>query len=139
MGQRLGRDGMMRMNPAERRQLMQLLHEFREDTSDLKNRVRELERRAIELLQEDPVPRAQVDSLLHEISNTHFEISRKATDKLIEAKSHLSPEQQKLFYQAILRAGPGMPGMPGGKGRFRKGRMLRQRLDSRDSTHESGI
>jgi uncharacterized membrane protein len=107
------------LSSEERKQLRGLLMELFTETSDLRDRVQELEGEALELLKQDPVPRAQVDSLLGEISEVRVQAVTRAVDKLIEAKSFLTPEQQEMFYQAILRAGHGGP--PGRRGPFRDG------------------
>ncbi len=96
----------------EREQLMTLIHGFRTDTSDLRERAVELEEEIVEQLQRESVDRAAVDSLLKEVAAVRLEISERATDKLIEAKEFLSPRQQEMFYRAILdaRHGEGPPG-----------------------------
>jgi hypothetical protein len=76
----------------------------------------------MELLRQDSIPSERVDSLLEEIAAAHLQVSRKATDKLIEAKSYLSPEQQALFYDAILQAHSYGHGEPGRKGMFHNNR-----------------
>jgi hypothetical protein len=73
-------------------------------------------------MQLDPVPTARVDSLLGEISAARLEISRIAARKLIEAKTVLPPEEQRMFFDAILGARP-TPGAghepPRGERRFK--------------------
>jgi uncharacterized membrane protein len=104
------RDARMRFPREDRQELMGLLRELRDETQDLRDRIDELEGQTLRVLQQDPVPRAQLDSLLEDIAATQLLISRKATDKLIEAKIHLSPEQQKMFFEAIRTVRPGRPG-----------------------------
>ena len=89
--------------------LTTLIREFRDETRDLRARADELENDIVELMQEDHVDRAAVDSLLEEVSAVRLEIGKKATDKMIEAKEFLSLEQQEVFYHAILRSRPGGP------------------------------
>ena len=97
----------MRLDAAERAELVRLLREFMEETAEQRTRITALEEQAFERMQRTPVPRAELDSLLAEIEKTRLDISRKATDKLIEAKTHLSPEQLEHFYQRILTSRPG--------------------------------
>jgi hypothetical protein len=95
-------------------------------------RAHRLEGEAFALMQLDTVPTARVDSLLGEISATRFEISRIAARKLIEAKTVLPPEEQRMFFDAILGARPTPPGGHGfhrGERRF-KGRGARSEADS---------
>jgi uncharacterized membrane protein len=106
-----------RLRKDKRNELWRLLEEFRAETEALGGRVRDLERQSFGLMQRDPVPRDSLDSLLEEISAVRLEISRRAADKLIEASVHLTPEQQRYFYAAVLTAGDlrgsryGKPGM----------------------------
>jgi len=98
----------------ERERLMTLIHDFRTETGDLRDRAKGLEDEIMEQLQRERVDRVAVDSLLKEISAVRLEISEEATGKLIEAKEFLTPRQQKMFYRAILgaRPGEGPPGKP---------------------------
>ena len=92
--------------PEHRRELMELLGEFQEETSDLRTRVSRLEGETVELMQLDDVPAARVDSLLREISMARYEISRIAARKLMEAKAVLPADEQRVFFNAILEARP---------------------------------
>jgi Spy/CpxP family protein refolding chaperone len=103
----------------ERMQLRKLMQDFHLETVDLHARLSTLEDETFALMQQDPVPRADVDSLLGELSTVRLEIMRKATDKLIEAKAFLTPEQEERFYSAILGMRPDRRGM---KGPFHGGR-----------------
>jgi uncharacterized membrane protein len=98
MGQRV------RFQAGEREELMSFLQQFRTETQGLRDQVRDLEREVFELMQTDPVPKQQVDSLLKEISLAQYEISKAASDKMIEAKKVLSPDQHKHFFDAIHRS-----------------------------------
>lgn len=101
---------MMRFPREHRKQMRELLREFQTDTAELRLRVHELEAETFELMQRDPVPTAQVDSLLEEISAVKLGISKIATHKMIETKSLLSPEQQEMFFKAMLGPRPDKPG-----------------------------
>lgn len=109
--ERFGRNGPPgeMLSHRERHELRELLMDFREETRPMHDRLREIEQQAIALLREDPVPRAEVDSLLGEVAQTRLEIARAATDRMIEAKSVLSPGQQEFFFRAIVVAQP-VPG-----------------------------
>jgi uncharacterized membrane protein len=100
------RPWLRRLPHKERDELFNLLQEFQRETHDLRVRAHSLEGEAFGLMQRDPVPTARVDSLLAEISTARLEISRIAARKLIEAKTVLRPEQQRMFFDAILGARP---------------------------------
>jgi uncharacterized membrane protein len=91
----------------ERRHLMELLSEFRTQTDGLRQKISEDENRVFELMQREDVARAEVDSLLEEISKSRLEMQRQAVEKLIESKAHLSPQQQQHFFDSILQTRPG--------------------------------
>lgn len=117
-----GRALMGKLSREERDQMMQLLSELRMETEDLRILIHAMESDVMMALRQDSIPKERVDSLLQEISAAHLQISHKATNKLIEAKSYLSPEQQELFYDAMLKARAYGPGDSGMKGMFRDGR-----------------
>jgi uncharacterized membrane protein len=96
-----------RLSGNERRQLMTLLSEFRAETLELREKIHEDENRAFELLQTEQIPRAEVDSLLEEISRARLQMGQLAVDKLIESKAYLSPQQQQRFFDSILQTRPG--------------------------------
>jgi Spy/CpxP family protein refolding chaperone len=102
-----------------REQFMTLIHDFRTETRDLRDRAVELEQEIMEQMQRERVDRAAVDSLLREVSAVRLEISERATDKMIDAKEFLTPRQQKMFYRAILDGRPG-EGPPGKRARPRR-------------------
>lgn len=115
--ERRGGRGRFRPSRDERQQLMALLSEFRTQTEEIRQKIFEDEFRVFELMQQDGVPVAEIDSLLEEISTSRLEVQRLAVDKLIESKAHLSPQQQRRFFNAIL----GMRGgAPMGKGWHRQ-------------------
>jgi hypothetical protein len=100
------RPGLHRLPTEDREALAGLLNEFHSETEDLRTKLRALEGGVFDLMEKDPVPVARVDSLLEEISRVRFEISRIATRKLIEAKGILPPEEERVFFDAILQARP---------------------------------
>jgi Spy/CpxP family protein refolding chaperone len=121
---------MMRLDRQERQQLTKLLDDFHMETLDLRMQVDSLETQVIMLMHEEPVPTNEVDSLLERLSAIRLEISKKATKKLIEAKSFLSPEQREMFYKAILQVRPEPGGMRGpGLGGPRRSHMHRFQPD----------
>lgn len=110
-----------RIHEEHRGKLVQLFREFRSETKDMRNQIHELQNETFSLMQEDPVPTARVDSLLEEISAVHLEISKAATKKMFEARSFLSPEELKAFFNAIQEHGPGARGGMPFRGRGDRG------------------
>ena len=104
-----------------RKELRKLFREFHSETQDLRLRIHDLQGEAFALMQQDPVPKAEVDSLLEEISTLHLQISKAATQKMIESREFMSPEQMKMFFNAIRGPAPGGRGGPMFDGRGRKG------------------
>ena len=123
-GDHRGIRGQFRPSGDERRYLMGLLSEFRTQTDGLHQKIYEDENRVFGLMQQEDVPRVEVDSLLEEISKSRLEMQRLAVDKLIESKAHLSPMQQQHFFESILQ---NRPGGPMGKGWHQQKRRGQQR------------
>ena len=86
---------------------MSLLNEFRSETEEIRQNIHEDENLLFDLMQKDEIPRAEVDSLLEEITRARLEIRKLAVNKLIESKTHLSPHQQQRFFDSILQTRPG--------------------------------
>lgn len=118
-----------RLPHKERDELFKLLDEFQRETRDLRARTRTLEDEAFGLMQRDPVPTARVDSLLGEISTARLEVSRIAARKLVASKTILRPEQQRMFFDAILGARPPAPAV---REPFRGGRRMREHAGRTD-------
>lgn len=110
-----------RLPAEERGQLRSLLNEFRSESEALRQKIREDENLTFELMQREEVPRAQVDSLLEEITKARLESGRLAVDKLIESKAYLTPQQQKLFFESILQIRPSVGMRRGWSGHIRGG------------------
>jgi hypothetical protein len=116
----------MPVPPGKRAELRRLLSELREETEELRSRTATLEEKVLETMRLDPVPRTELDSLLSEIAAARLEISRKATEKLIEARTHLTPEQLEHFYEMVLRSRPD-----------HSGGYYRQRYDGREQRQKN--
>jgi uncharacterized membrane protein len=112
-----GSDPMAQLSAGQRERLGDLMRGFREETSTLHDQVRALEETTFSLLHREPVPSDSVDLALRRMADLRLEISRKATARLLEAKAFLSPAQQDILFEAIMKARPGMGapmGRPGG-------------------------
>ena len=110
-----GQSPMMELSGEQRQRMMELFRTFHEDTKDLHVKIRSLEERTFDLLQQESVPMEQVDRNLEELSGLRLEGSRRATQNLMKAKAFLTPEQQGMFYGALIQARP-RPGTGGPMG-----------------------
>ena len=98
----------------ERVQLLELMKKFHDETRDLRDSARDMEREMSKIILENPVSQDKLDAKLQDIARLRMEISKKAAARFIEAKSFLAPGQQELFFGAIMQAHPGMEGPPPG-------------------------
>jgi uncharacterized membrane protein len=108
------RDPMAQLAPEQRERLGDLMRGFHEETRALHNQVRGLEETTFRLLHQDPVQNDSVDLALRRMADLRLDISRKAARRLIDAKAFLSPEQQDVLFDAIMKARPGPGGIPAG-------------------------
>jgi len=107
---------MMDLDPAAREQLRDVMMEFRQEARPLQEQIAQAEDSIALLLGQDPVPTEAMDGLFKRIADIRVSINRMAVQRLVQAKSFLSPEQQRVFFRAILEARPRM-GPRGGFGR----------------------
>ncbi len=108
----------LQLDQQQRQQLRALLWEFKEDTQSLEEEILQLQGKIFQLMQRESVPEKEIYEKLADIANLRLEISKKATQKLINAKEFLTPVQQEHFYRAlIMHAGPGKPGPHRHRGR----------------------
>jgi uncharacterized membrane protein len=98
----------LRLKKEQRKQLRNLLMEFGEETEILRTQVMELEQETFLLMQQTPVSMETVDQKLKEISDIRLTIMQRAVKKMINAKSFLSPAQQRHFFKAMTFSRPGM-------------------------------
>jgi len=91
----------------KRSALFGAMREFHRESRDLIDETRALENQAIAAMGEDPVPRAQIDSLLQQISDNRLEIARRATNHMIEMGENLTPAEREHLMAALMhmRAG----------------------------------
>ncbi|MEX1275579.1 MAG: periplasmic heavy metal sensor [Bacteroidota bacterium] len=114
-----GESPMMQLSAEQRQRMMELFQAFHEETGEIHQMIRSLEDQTFELMQHESVPMEAVDGNLRQLAALRLEMSRRATQNLIKAKSFLTPEQQRMFYGAITQARPGPgPGGPMGGGPF---------------------
>ncbi|HQU71427.1 MAG TPA: periplasmic heavy metal sensor [Calditrichia bacterium] len=96
--------GPEQLSREQRRELFKLLREFGDETENLREEITELEKKLFELLQQENIPEAAVDSTLREIQERRLAMSKFAIQKMGVAKTFLTPEQQKRFFSAIIQA-----------------------------------
>lgn len=114
MGMMTPESPMMRLQPEVRERMHKLMVSFREDTRDLQQKIFMLEDTTVALLKNDPPPMGRVSENLKQLSDLRLLINQKAVHNLIQAKSFLSPEQQDMFFRAIMQARPQMGRVGGG-------------------------
>jgi Spy/CpxP family protein refolding chaperone len=123
---------MMRLQPEVRERMHKLMVSFREDTKELQQKIFVLEDTTVALLKNDPPPMGRISDNLKQISDLRLLINQKAIHNLLQAKSFLPPEQQEMFFRAIMQARPQQArygaGMMG-RGMMR-GRQMQGRTDS---------
>lgn len=112
-----------------REELMVQLHDLQQETEPFRERIADLEGQMFETLHAEQASEAVIDSLLSEISNVQFEMSKVATRKLIEAKEILPPEHWEMFFRAMLNARRGRMGMMGPRGDGRSGGRRGRRMN----------
>jgi uncharacterized membrane protein len=121
-GRRMGH-----LPPEQREQLEALLQGLREETVDMRKQIHDLEAQTFSLMKRDPVPVERVDSLLEELSDARLAMSKITARKLIEARSFLSPEEQGIFFNALMEPRQGMLEGTPHRGRDHDGRMRMMR------------
>lgn len=107
---------MMRMQPEVRERMHALMIQFRDDIKELQQMAFVLEDTTVAMLKNDPPPMDRINENLKKLSDLRLSINQKAVHNLLQAKSFLNPEQQEMFFRAIMQARPQM-GRNGGMGR----------------------
>lgn len=106
-----GELGGMRLNWAklglsqeQKDQIAQKRRDFQVNTAALREKVKFAEQDLRTELEQDPVDRARIDSLLQELSSLKQQLSEAAVQNLLEIKAVLTPEQQEKLaeFQAQL-------------------------------------
>jgi len=123
---------MMHLQPEVRDRMHQLMTSFREDTRDLQQKIFVLEDTTVALLKNDPPPMGRISDNLKQISDLRLLINQKAIHNLLRAKSFLPPEQQDMFFRAIMQARPQMGRY--GAGMMGRGPMWGRQMPGRPDT-----
>lgn len=109
-----GESPMMRMQPEVREQMHALMMKFREGIRDTEQRIVVLEDSTVAMLKIDPPPMDRINENLKKLSDLRLLINQKAVHNLLQAKSFLNPEQEDMFFRAIMQARPQMGRSGGG-------------------------
>ena len=126
---------MMRMQPEVRERMHNLMVAFREEVKDTERQIFALEDTTVALLRNEPPPMARINENLKKLSDLRLSMNEKAVQNLLQAKKFLNPEQQEMFFRAIMQARPQM-GQPSGGGMGRGpmwGRQMMQGARRQDS------
>ncbi|MGA3245181.1 MAG: hypothetical protein ABSE41_11225 [Bacteroidota bacterium] len=123
-----GESPMMRMQPDVRERMHALMMRFREDVKDTQQKIFVLEDSTVAMLKNDPPPMDRINENLKKLSDLRLSINQKAVHNLLQVKSFLNPEQQEMFFRAIMQARPEMGRSgAGGMGRGQMwGRQMRE-------------
>jgi Spy/CpxP family protein refolding chaperone len=126
---------MMRLNPEAREQMHKLMVAFREEIQSYQEQIIALEDSTVALLKNDPPPMSRVNEHLKQLADLRLLINEKAVHNLLQAKKFLAPEEQEMFFRAIMQARP--QGMRMGAGMTRspmRGRGMRGMQGHYDSS-----
>jgi len=123
---------MMRLQPEVRERMHKLMTSFREETRELQQKIFVLEDTTVALLKNDPPPMGRITDNLKQISDLRLLINQKAIHNLLQAKSFLPPEQQDIFFRAIMQARPQMGRY--GAGMIGRGPMWGRQMPGRTDT-----
>jgi Spy/CpxP family protein refolding chaperone len=126
---------MMRLQPEVRDRMHKLMVSFREDTRELQQKIVALEDTTVALLKNDPPPMGRISDNLKQLSDLRLLINQKAIHNLIQAKSFLPPEQEEMFFRAIMQARPQAGRY--GAGMMGSGQMWGRQVPGRNDTMNS--
>lgn len=108
---------MMRLKPEAREKMHKLMVAFREEIQGYQEQMFALEDSTVAMLKNDPPPMSRVNEHLKQLADLRLLINEKAVHNLLQTKKFLSPEEQEVFFRAIMQARP--QGMPMGGGMTR--------------------
>ncbi len=100
---------MMRLGAEKRAQLRELLENFHQITRADQQQLHQSTDELFELLQSDSASTEEIDNALQSIETLRSKINHKMIETLLQAKTFLSPKEQKRFFNSMMRARPGPP------------------------------
>jgi Spy/CpxP family protein refolding chaperone len=109
-----GDSPMAHMQPEVRERMHALMMRFREDVKETQQKIFVLEDSTVAMLKNDPAPMDRINDNLKKLSDLRLSINQKAVHNLLQVKSFLNPEQQEMFFRAIMQARPQMGRSMGG-------------------------
>lgn len=101
----------VRLTEDQQKKLMTLMDNFKNETMKLKAESDSTEHLLANLFLQSNVSKEKIDSVLKILRDIRYEISLKAADNVIKAKSFLNPQQQEIFLHNIMQPPP-KPPMP---------------------------
>ena len=99
----------IKLEREQRVQLRQLLGDYHNESDSLRKEMWETENELFSLLHQTRIPMDSVNAALEKISDIRLRISQLAVKKMIAAKSFLTLEQQRHFFNMILQSRPDRP------------------------------
>ncbi|HLX13090.1 MAG TPA: periplasmic heavy metal sensor, partial [Bacteroidota bacterium] len=93
----------MDLSSDQQEKLHQLMRSFHDDTRAMHDSIKTVEDSTMSMLQHNPVDRQAIEALMATAASLHLRISERAVQSLMDAKAFLTPEQQKHFYNMIMR------------------------------------
>lgn len=100
---------MRELDETTRQQLRAVMVDFRREVMPLQHEVRSAEDSIALLLQQDPVSVPSIRIALRRVADLRTEISLRAVERLVATKKFLTPDQQRIFFRAIMDARPRGP------------------------------
>jgi len=126
MGMMSGESPMMHIQPEVRERMHAMMMGFREEIKENQQKIMVLEDSTVAMLKIDPPPMNRINANLRMLSDLKLSINEKAVHNLLQVKSFLNPDQQEMFFRAIMQTRPQMAGGGSmGRGPMR-GRQMRE-------------
>jgi len=92
----------MNLDQAQRTEMMQLMHKFRDVNRENRHRIFELEDELMKTMRKDEYDSLKIDTLINRIAELRIDQSKQAIKHFIKIKKFLTPEQQEHFHQMIM-------------------------------------
>lgn len=110
----------LRLEPEQRQQLLELRMSLDEDTREYSERIRKLRNDIFMAVKDDSVSMDEIEKKLEEIAELRMQIEKAAISNLLEARRQLSPAQRDHLFRFLLRDFDGRPPFQRKPGFFRE-------------------